>query len=1036
MKSRNKLNISIAAYTSEADNHPVDSLISSIHGWHSEKYCPYPQELIFRFEGRVKLNQLKVLSHEYKIAQRIEVFYGELKKQDLKKIRSNRAASYRHVTFQKLGYISLTDNHSSGFKEREMRIVNLGVTCTHIKLRINSIYPNDLNIYDQCAIVGIRCLGDMITRFAPSVGNPIPDIGYQYDPEIAKEVKQKRNPTESNDDFSDTESDISYAPDKKMKAEFVSEQSLDKETRNTIKQLERQKRMAVESEQYDKAAELKEEINMLKKQSSQLIELERKKKHAVENEQYREANILKRKIEALKNKNSMESASSSIVDSPTNFGTPMRRRSSTYEEYDERPIGTPGKRPPPSAQSSRMSSPPRDRMRRSSLAPIEDDIDSPNSPSHLNYEPKSSIQDQQEDVDYDDRPIVGMPQQVALANYNQQIQKPPQVDDEEYPEMNMVSSSPNIRNSYDQQQVQDLDDEGPSTDEIVKDLEDWEKEMVMAIRDENETFPDQLPSNTDTSGLVKVFGEYVTQCLYSGHQRRVLREIAVRVIIQHIKKLPADKTILFTSCMSYILDGLMDQIPQVYFACIRLLRAVLAHTHSELKRSTLHHSLHPLIKPLVDKLADTNTRQRDAAQNIIFEIVDIPSVTLGILATAVLKISKHNISAKHWRPIQSRLLLLSECIAKYNIDDSGHIAGAKEFSEDAVMRFVQFGLTHSRREVRDAAVNVVLEVWESWKDRGQSATDFEKKYLNHNKIRDALRREILSKMGQAVSSTNVRTSLESVRRATGTKSSSKKKEDAMLDEMMKDMTSLGKSTDSGKKASSTATKKKKPKVTSSSKPVTPPPEEEEEDHVDDDIQAELDAILNDDDVDKLVDNLVGDGDEEDGEDYLMLSVEMTNEDMVVCHYCDETIEVTDSKAPLDDHLLNDCPMVAPCPLCYNVDEISTLNDHLINSCSGKDSLKECQRCKMAIRLDQYEAHIKAKQCEPASSSDRRCPLCTEAIPDDNDAGRSGWKIHLIDQGCPANVRTANIFHDDEDDDGDAIGTRTRRMLNLSQDKKS
>ena len=75
-------------------------------------------------------------------------------------------------------------------------------------------------------------------------------------------------------------------------------------------------------------------------------------------------------------------------------------------------------------------------------------------------------------------------------------------------------------------------------------------------------------------------------------------------------------------------------------------------------------------------------------------------------------------------------------------------------------------------------------------------------------------------------------------------------------------------------------------------------------------------------------------------------------------------------------------------------------------CAQKKQFKQCPRCKEAVLVKDYEAHVADKSCNPFKSSNtcNRCPLCHNDI---TPAGKVGWEIHLLDQMCPNNPRTNN-----------------------------
>jgi centrosomal protein CEP104 len=109
---------------------------------------------------------------------------------------------------------------------------------------------------------------------------------------------------------------------------------------------------------------------------------------------------------------------------------------------------------------------------------------------------------------------------------------------------------------------------------------------------------------------------------------------------------------------------------------------------------------------------------------------------------------------------------------------------------------------------------------------------------------------------------------------------------------------------------------------------------------------------------------------------------------------------------IDLHQFKECPMLLPCFKCKQIVEISTLNNHFLYECAQKKQFKQCPRCKEAVLVKDYEAHVADKSCNPFKSSNtcNRCPLCHNDI---TPAGKVGWEIHLLDQMCPNNPRTNN-----------------------------
>ena len=78
----------------------------------SARFCDFPQEIGFQFAGPVHLVQLQVLSHQYKIASKLELFVGTCPDGD--------KISYQKCKWKRLGYLSLDNNERSSWQAREL----------------------------------------------------------------------------------------------------------------------------------------------------------------------------------------------------------------------------------------------------------------------------------------------------------------------------------------------------------------------------------------------------------------------------------------------------------------------------------------------------------------------------------------------------------------------------------------------------------------------------------------------------------------------------------------------------------------------------------------------------------------------------------------------------------------------------------------------------------------------------------------------------------------------------------------------------
>eukprot|EP00758_Cryptobia_borreli_P019496 Tbor_TRINITY_DN8563_c0_g1::TRINITY_DN8563_c0_g1_i1::g.18105::m.18105 len=128
-KYPSQLRMSIVHCSSEDDTFPVTELAcrtAYTGGWHSAKMPEYPQELGFRFEGIVDLQQLRLLCHESKIPSRVEVFISEATEEDRK---LEKFPTYSSAVFRRLGHVNFGTNTENNFAARELKTINIRHKC-------------------------------------------------------------------------------------------------------------------------------------------------------------------------------------------------------------------------------------------------------------------------------------------------------------------------------------------------------------------------------------------------------------------------------------------------------------------------------------------------------------------------------------------------------------------------------------------------------------------------------------------------------------------------------------------------------------------------------------------------------------------------------------------------------------------------------------------------------------------------------------------------------------------------------------------
>lgn len=119
-----------------------------------------------------------------------------------------------------------------------------------------------------------------------------------------------------------------------------------------------------------------------------------------------------------------------------------------------------------------------------------------------------------------------------------------------------------------------------------------------------------------------------------------------------------------------------------------------------------------------------------------------------------------------------------------------------------------------------------------------------------------------------------------------------------------------------------------------------------------------------------------------------------------CQFCRKFNEEF-TEANLDIHYIRSCPMLCPCPLCDQVTEIATLQNHLVTECEAHDLVRECPRCREAVRADDLQVHVEAAACIEYVPTHSVCPLCHGRFK----SGMEAWRKHLtVQPGCVNNPR--------------------------------
>lgn len=111
----------------------------------------------------MRLTQIQLLSHEFKIAGRLEFVVGTLEGSSASGPAGSAAGAAGKAVWRRLGFLSFDTNEHSSFSARELKSVALsGVHAQLLRIIIHRCHANAANFYGQVGAAGPR-------RQAPNV---------------------------------------------------------------------------------------------------------------------------------------------------------------------------------------------------------------------------------------------------------------------------------------------------------------------------------------------------------------------------------------------------------------------------------------------------------------------------------------------------------------------------------------------------------------------------------------------------------------------------------------------------------------------------------------------------------------------------------------------------------------------------------------------------------------------------------------------------------------------------------------------------
>jgi len=672
-----KLRFRVVHSTSQDPGYPAEEL--NVHspntrGWQSVKFSEYPQELGFEIDGGdARLSQVQILSHQSKIATKVEIFIGQ-------------GGSYESASFKRLGYLSLDNNERSQYQARELKTVYIDYPGRFVRLLVHRNYVNKQNLFDQVGIVAVNLLGAEGPGSMPSIAsgpggggggggggsvggysNPLNDlsIDMNLDPQTAAKLRL----------LSDAKSRAIATEDYLMAKQIKAVESELKGMGSRLAQLDMAKRQAVGAEDYDRAKDIKDETDELRG------EIERK--------------ILAIHIPGVTDGHrgggggggggqghNQRAASQNMVP-----------RFAASKDEDEGGGGGVG----------------------------EDDgyNDGGGGGSNSVMPQRQQYQQSKGPQNIDDMPVgggagagMGMGMGMGGGGYYEgggggggNKKSSMRGGGGEYDDDGMLPVGerpikPKARTDYADRDPAIGETEIPDRFREEEHFATGEHPLEGINGLSELPAPEELAGKakdvSDQSGVTALIGEYRARCLFS--KVWTLREAAITKIHMMLES-DFDRDPGITSCITALATivriGVEDKIQQVLFNTVALLEDLLVLTRkAKMNRSVLAPLLDPVTSDLIEKLSDGNARIREGAKKGAETLAASSNIGPAVVGAHALKsLSSKQKSA--WRPIVARLELLTDLVNKYGV------GGNTGISTEALMKFAKDNgcFSHSNGEV-------------------------------------------------------------------------------------------------------------------------------------------------------------------------------------------------------------------------------------------------------------------------------------------------------------------------------------------------
>ncbi|EKF27881.1 hypothetical protein MOQ_008386 [Trypanosoma cruzi marinkellei] len=766
------------------------SMLRNCKGWQSARNAKMPQAIVLRFPGNVELTHMRILSHECKIASKVEVLLFALKGKEMEM----HPPSFRTIRFTKLGAVDFNSNEQSNYRSKERKTIHMHAVAYFVKLLFHTPHRNAQNVFNQVGVYSIECHGQILSRVwclpdkNPVIGNNKNSNGRimsggnftesvrnaeqlhgvvldsarrrqeQQEEEVVEEEKTPLRPFLHQDLHSSP-----YSAQRQARQQLPQSPPLtpvrdiiphgnDIPVFRSVRILEFEeffirrsedllalKDQAVAVEDFDTAKLCRDRLNLMNRRSKRIYQIEQDKVQAIIEEDFDAAKEAKRVMDAMIErvyKDAQLPRPKPDFDQYECIGETFNENLTYKPSHSDVADDCEGR----SLDKTPHDTGGRDDGADHSNSSNGTDTDNP---SHKKERDCNNNNDNNDNIsmnidEYHDDDAHEEDAMPMVSKFAQRMVD--MVRDTTY-EIDKVDPPPEEKN-----------DDGLPTPRIEESkLQPWERRVaqaIMAASSETDGPAELNPyvKNTrEALDLLGVFGTFTTCCLFS--KRFKLREAVLDVLMERMAELYQASPSAMEEALLRFLDmnghGLQDTIPNVVAAGCAFIRMVLADEHKCL--SSVLAPVVNLLPRLLCCAADSNQRVRDEALTTLTLCIKTHSLTNPTILTAVLAhpLDKERRRLPNCGPrVQvARLTVLEQLLT------DGHM-GLRNHTESVWGKLLRPCINHQSREVRDAAVSTITSLVQ---ERKLLLTPKHIKMIDNTAIREQIK-AVLAKANIALAS--------------------------------------------------------------------------------------------------------------------------------------------------------------------------------------------------------------------------------------------------------------------------------------------